>query len=137
MPHSSALEAATPASRPGLDSADWVPDEALQTQVWRRAARLAGSTGFSQSDTPDFSQELTLDVWQRLHKFDPQRASRKTFVNRVLDHGVASLARVVQSKRRRRKACTRKLAPAGQRQSASGGIPQDTACMVRKHVTRP
>lgn len=53
-------------------------------QVCRRA-------GFRSTDAEDVEQTLVLDLLRRLPRFDPERASLRTFVTRLLDHAVATI----------------------------------------------
>jgi len=62
--------------------------------IWlirRKADRLVGRAGFSPSDREDLEQEIALDLLVRLNRFDPARATFRTFVVRVIDHKVADL----------------------------------------------
>jgi len=68
--------------------------------IQTKAKQLAGRYGFSPSDREDLEQELMLDLLQRLPRFDPSRAKRKTFINRVVDHAVASLVKRQKAEKR-------------------------------------
>jgi DNA-directed RNA polymerase specialized sigma24 family protein len=59
----------------------------IKSKAWQ----LVGKHGFTVSDREDIEQELMLDLLRRLRRFNPKRAKRKRFVNRVIDHGVARL----------------------------------------------
>jgi RNA polymerase sigma-70 factor (ECF subfamily) len=62
--------------------------------IWlirRKADRLVGRAGFSPSDREDLEQEIALDLLVRLKRFDPARATFRTFVVRVIDHKVADI----------------------------------------------
>ncbi|HUT61010.1 MAG TPA: sigma factor [Phycisphaerae bacterium] len=61
---------------------------------------MIGRYGFTASDREDIEQELMLDLFRRLPRFDPKRAKRKTFINRVVDHGVARLIERQQAEMR-------------------------------------
>ncbi len=56
-----------------------------------RTRELGRTAGFSRSDEEDVSQELAMDVLKRVPKFDPARASLKTFIARIVDNRVATL----------------------------------------------
>jgi len=75
---------------PGWANSDYV-DPTLLAVVRATAAGLAGKYGFSVSDGDDIGQELLVDVVVRLRKFDPVKSSRRTFVQRVVRHRVATL----------------------------------------------
>jgi RNA polymerase sigma-70 factor (ECF subfamily) len=66
-------------------------DPALMTLVRAKAAGLAGQYGFSLTDRDDIRQELLLDCWIRLGKFDPAKSSRRGFLHRVVSHRIATL----------------------------------------------
>ena len=65
-------------------------DYAVQL-IKHRARQLVGRAGYTEDDRPDIEGDLTLDLLRRLPKFDPSRASFHTFVDRVVEHGVARL----------------------------------------------
>lgn len=56
-----------------------------------KAKQMAGRNGFCKSDREDIQQELSIHVWLCLPKHDPSRASRHTFVSRVIDNYVRKL----------------------------------------------
>jgi len=58
-----------------------------------KAKQLVGRYGFTASDREDIEQELMLDLHQHLPWFNPKRAKRKTFINRVVDHAVVAIIR--------------------------------------------
>jgi DNA-directed RNA polymerase specialized sigma24 family protein len=64
------------------------------------ARRLAGLPGFSWTDCEDIEQELALAVWKSLPRFDPNRASLDTFVDRVIGALVSNAARNRERDRR-------------------------------------
>jgi len=68
--------------------------------VRSKARQLVGRYGFTASDREDIEQELMLDLLQRLPRFDPSRAKRKTFINRVVDNAVASLVKRQKAEKR-------------------------------------
>ena len=58
-----------------------------------KAKQLVGKCGIRECDREDIEQELYLDLWQRLDKFDNEKATYNTFVQRVVKHKVADLLR--------------------------------------------
>jgi DNA-directed RNA polymerase specialized sigma24 family protein len=56
------------------------------TKVRFHARQLARTGLFPSQDAEDIEQELMLDLLRRLDDFDPGRASRNTFIARVLTH---------------------------------------------------
>ncbi|MCX5682319.1 MAG: sigma-70 family RNA polymerase sigma factor [Planctomycetota bacterium] len=65
-----------------------------------KATQLVGQHGFTASDREDIEQELMLDLFQHLPRFNPKRARRKTFINRVVCHTVVRLIRRQDAGRR-------------------------------------
>ena len=49
--------------------------------------------GFTTSDQDDIEQELRIDIFQRLPKYDPAKSKRATFITRVIEHKTADLIR--------------------------------------------
>jgi RNA polymerase sigma-70 factor (ECF subfamily) len=71
---------------------DWASIDPLVLTVVRvEAGRLAGRYGFSLSDRDDIRQELLLDCFVRLRRFNSAKASRRTFLYRLVRHRVATL----------------------------------------------
>lgn len=58
-----------------------------------KARQMIRRTGFNKSHREDLERELLLDLLQRLPHFDPERASRKTYIDRVVNHMVAKIIR--------------------------------------------
>lgn len=66
-------------------------DPLVLTVVRTASNRLAGSYGFSYNDRDDIRQELLLDCFVRLRRFNAARSNRRTFVYRVVRNRVATL----------------------------------------------
>ena len=62
-----------------------------------KARQLVGRYGFTKSDREGIEQELMRDLYQHLPRFNPKRAKRKTFINRIVDHAVVTLVRRQQA----------------------------------------
>ena len=75
----------------GLDHMTSVFDPMVVSIVCTHAARLAGRHGFSFADRDDIRQELFLDCFVRLRRFDSTKSSRRTFVYRVVRHRLRTL----------------------------------------------
>jgi len=58
-----------------------------------KARQLVGKAGFTESDRDDLEQEMMLDVIARLPKFDPNKATQKTFVARIIERKISKLIR--------------------------------------------
>lgn len=56
-----------------------------------KARQLVGKSGFDHGDKADIEQDLTLDLVRRMPRFDGAKAGQRTFVDRVVNHGVATL----------------------------------------------
>lgn len=74
-----------------------------------KAYELAGRYGFSRSDREDIEQELALVVARRLKHFDPTKASRETFINRIVMHHVATMVRQQRAGKRDYRQCRQSL----------------------------
>ena len=59
--------------------------------IRHKARQLVGREGFTESDREDLEQELRTDLLLRLPKYDAERASRKTYIARLVDHKVATI----------------------------------------------
>ncbi len=58
-----------------------------------KAHQLIGRYGFTESDRPDIEQQLALCLLEALPHYDPDKATRRTFICRIVDRAVADLAR--------------------------------------------
>ena len=58
-----------------------------------KARQLVGTAGFTKDDIEDLEQDMRLDLWQRLPKFDPGKAKYSTFVSRIINRKVCNLIR--------------------------------------------
>ena len=56
-----------------------------------KARQLVGSTGFNESDIEDLEQEMMFEVFFRLPKYDSKKAKLSTFINRILEHRIATM----------------------------------------------
>ena len=83
-------------------------DYAIQL-IKHKARQLVGRAGYTEDDRPDIEGDLTLDLLRRLPRFDPARASRNTFIARVVEHGVARLIERREAPMRDARRCTASL----------------------------
>ncbi|MFO7900006.1 MAG: sigma-70 family RNA polymerase sigma factor [Planctomycetota bacterium] len=83
-------------------------NEYAESVIRVKARQLIGTAGFTSSDVEDIEQELRLELLLSLPKFDPSKASYRTFVTRLVDGKVAKLVRYHLQEMRdyRRKACS-------------------------------
>ena len=58
-----------------------------------KAKQLVGKCGFQLCDRDDIEQELYLDLWERLDKFDSEKATYSTFVQRVVENKISNILR--------------------------------------------
>ncbi len=77
----------------GSDTTTIVLDSFTTRLIRSKARQLVGRYGFTRSDREDIEQELLLDLFVRLRRFNPARARRCTFIRLVVDRCVASLIR--------------------------------------------
>ena len=69
-----------------------VPPSAM-TFIPRKAQQLVGKYGIRPYDRADIEQEIYLDLLERLDKFDSEKATLNTFVQRVVENKIADLIR--------------------------------------------
>lgn len=71
--------------------------------IWlikRKAKQLVGQVGFTEADREDLEQELIYDLLCHLPKFDPGRATRNTFINRVVEYKVVTIIKAQKAGKR-------------------------------------
>ncbi len=85
---------------PSLSSSPDLDTYALR-RIEYRVRRLKLALNLSAADADDVRQDLMLDLWSALARYDPARASRATFISRVLDRAYCSVARKLRARRRR------------------------------------
>lgn len=69
-----------PASNP---TADWIDQYALD-RVEYQVSRIGRDLGLNRHDQEEVRQELLMDLWIAAPKYDPEIASRRTFVSGVV-----------------------------------------------------
>lgn len=73
---------------------EWPEHQAtIERGVAHHADQAARHPVLRRLDREDLAQELRLAIWRELRRFDPQRASLATFVDRVAQSTLASLIR--------------------------------------------
>lgn len=82
-------------------------DYAAET-IRHKARQLVGKAGFTKDDLDDVRQDLTLDLLERLPKFNPDKAVHSTFVARVIERKISKLIRHRMQEKRdyRRNECS-------------------------------
>jgi len=68
-------------------------DDYARETIRHKARQLIGKYRFTRDDFEDLQQNMTLDLLERLPKFDPDKATHSTFVARVVEHKISSLIR--------------------------------------------
>jgi RNA polymerase sigma-70 factor (ECF subfamily) len=66
-------------------------DSRIVQLVRRKAHQISRQPGFSAEDKRDLEQDLFLDLYRRLPRFDPARASFSSFANLVVNHRAATI----------------------------------------------
>ncbi|MDO9502719.1 sigma factor [Falsiroseomonas sp.] len=66
-------------------------DARILKHIRSKARRLARTAYLPGMDAEDIEQDLILDLWRRRHRFNPERASFRTFADRIVAHRVATL----------------------------------------------
>ena len=82
-------------------------NEYTQKQIRIVAVRVARSYGFKQHEQLDIEQELVMHLRSKLPTYDANRASVRTFVERVLEHKAIDL--ITERRARKRGACVTTL----------------------------
>jgi len=80
-----------------------------ETLIRFKARKLARTTASPEIDWEDFAQDMRLDLWRRLLKYDPDKAKFETFVARVVEHKVASIIESRQASCRDYRRCRHSL----------------------------
>ena len=75
-------------------------EEYAVTKVRFHARQLARTGLFPSQDAEDIEQDLMLDLLRRLDDFDPGRASRNTFIARVVENAAATLVEAARAEKR-------------------------------------
>lgn len=79
----------------------WDADAGYTSRIIKHNARkLAGTNGFTESDTEDIEQELVLDLLRRLPRFDERRSGRRTFISRLVENRIRTMIKHQTAKRR-------------------------------------
>ena len=83
-------------------------NEYARTCIHHKARQLVGQAGYTEDDVEDIEQDLTLDLLERLPKFDPAKATFNTFVAQVVARKCCNLVRYRQAEMRdhRREECS-------------------------------
>ncbi len=68
-------------------------DGHTERHIQFKARQLSRRSDFSPSDEDDLRQELWVYLLARIHHFDPERGSLRTFVSRVVNSAVATILR--------------------------------------------
>ncbi len=66
-------------------------DKYVVNQVRYHARKLVRHPSIHSMEIEDIEQELMLDVLSRTQAYDPEKASWRTFVDRILNHKIANL----------------------------------------------
>ncbi len=75
-------------------------DQYVVNQVRYHARKLSRHPGVHSMEVEDIEQELMLDYLSRIQAYDPERASRKTFVDRILNHKCANIIEEAKAQKR-------------------------------------
>lgn len=74
-------------------SANTQIDAAITKFVHCKARQLVGRAGITRSDVPDIEQDLLVDLLERLPHFNGDKATRATFVARVVENRISKILR--------------------------------------------
>jgi len=56
-----------------------------------KAYSMVGKAGFCEADRPDLEQDMMLDLLQRLDKYNPAKASKNTFISRIVENRICTI----------------------------------------------
>jgi RNA polymerase sigma-70 factor, ECF subfamily len=98
-----------PATKSSLDPNDPYLQQLVRCKAWK----LVNKTGLNELDVDDVIQEVWLDLIQRLPGFDPRRSQQRTFISRLVDHGLSDILRHRRAKRRDSRHCQSLNVPVG------------------------
>jgi RNA polymerase sigma factor (sigma-70 family) len=73
----------------------------IRQLIRRKAAKLARRPEFHPQETEDLEQDLFVDLFQRLARFDPKKGDLSFFLHFVLDHMIANKIRDQGARTRR------------------------------------
>ena len=83
-----------------LPAEQWI-DEYVLERIDFRVRHLASQFDLSEDEQEDCRQDMVAEVLGAFHRFDPDKAKRETFVNRVLGKFVKYATRIRCTHRRR------------------------------------
>jgi RNA polymerase sigma factor (sigma-70 family) len=75
-------------------------DAVMAETIRIKSLSLVGKAGFTRDDLDDIRQELTLDLLTRLPGYDHEKSAFGTYVNDVVDNGIASMLEARNSAKR-------------------------------------
>ena len=75
-------------------------DQYVVNQVRYHARSLIRHPSIHGMEIEDIEQELMLDVISRTQAYDPEKASWRTFVDRILNHKIADLIEEAKAQKR-------------------------------------
>lgn len=74
--------------------------------IKKKVYELVGKVGYSESDREDLEQELLLHLFENMHRFNPDKGMRSTFVDRVISN---KLAHFIESRKCIKRGLGRKM----------------------------
>jgi len=98
-----------------------------------KARKLARTAASPEADWEDFAQDMRLDLWRRLSKFDPNKAGQNTFAARIIDHCIASIIEARTSPCRDHRRCPRSLNEL-LKNKREKGPPVESGCLLDREV---
>lgn len=75
-------------------------DRYVVNQVRYHACKLVRHPNIHSMEIEDIEQELMLDVLSRTQAYDPEKASWRTFVDRIINHKIANLIEEAKAQKR-------------------------------------
>jgi len=81
------------------DSNTFIDEYAIRI-IRHKAKSLIGKKGLTKSDLEDIEHDLIVDLLQRLPKYDSDKATRNTFISRLVERKISNILRYRMAERR-------------------------------------
>jgi len=94
---------------------------------------LARAVASSEADWEDLAQDMRLDLWRRLSKFDPNKAGQNTFAARIVGHCIAVIIEARTAPCRDHRRCPHSLNEL-LKNKREKGPPVEFGCLLDREV---
>jgi len=66
-------------------------DQYAAKLIRTKARQLVGKAGLTEDDRDDLEQDLILDLLQRMHKYNPDRSKKITYMTRIVERRISTI----------------------------------------------